>query len=224
MKKINCVVLALIGLASTSALAQQSQTSPFSVSIGYTQLKPADSSSVLSPPALPNTRVDVGNASSLTGAVNYRLNEQLSLSIPLGLGFKHKINGAGNPLIAGLGKFADVKVLPATILAQYHVGNFGGLRPFVGGGLTYAKFFDENTTPALTAATNPGGPATTQKTASKLGPTFQLGASYDINNRFYVEASYLKTLLKTQTTLSTNQTIDIKLNPNTLNLQLGYRF
>jgi outer membrane protein len=211
-------------LINPAAAQQASSSSPFSISFGMTRLTPSDSSSVLSAPALPDTRVDVGNSTALTGALNYRINSQVSVSIPLGLGFKSNIVGAGNPLIAGLGKLATVKVLPVTALGQYHFGNFADLRPFIGGGLTYAKFFDENSTAALTAATNPGGPATTQKTASKLAPTVQIGAAYDITRNVFVEASYAKTFLKTKTTLSTNQTIDLKLNPNAFTLQVGYRF
>lgn len=96
---------------------------------------PADSSSSLTAPALPDTRVELGKASALTGFVNYCLNDQLSFSIPLGLCVKHKISGAGNLLIAGLGKFSDVKVMPVTVLAQYSTGDIGGLRLFVGSGL-----------------------------------------------------------------------------------------
>jgi outer membrane protein len=229
MKKNQLIVTSSLMFISAfsvgSALAQQStRSSPYSLSVGFTALRPADSSGNLSAPALPNTQVDVGNATALTGAFNYRLNDQLSLSIPLGYGFKHKITGAGNPLIAGLGKLADVKVLPVTALGQFRIGNFGGLTPFVGGGITYAKFFNEKTTAALTAATNPGGPATTQKTDSKFAPTIQLGATFDVTKQIYVEGSYAKTFLKTKTTLSTNQTIDLTLNPAALTLQLGYRF
>jgi outer membrane protein len=218
--------LLLAGVSATfgAAAQQAAQSSPFSVSVGVTALRPADSSGNLSAPALPNTQVDVGNATALTGAINYRLNSQVSLSIPLGLGFKHTISGAGNPLIAGLGKFSTVKVLPVTALGQFHFGNFSGLRPFIGGGLTYAKFFKEETTPALTAATNPGGPATTQKTDSKFAPTIQIGAAYDLSKQIYIEGSYAKTFLKTKTTLSTNQVIDLKLNPNAFTVQVGYRF
>jgi outer membrane protein len=225
MKPVYVLVGSLFAVGAGLVQAQQAQSSsPFSVSVGVTQLRPSDSSGDLSAPALPNTKVDVANATALTGAINYKINSQVSLSIPLGFGFKHNINGAGNPLIAGVGKLSEVRVLPVTALGQFHFGNFGGLRPFIGGGLTYAKFYKEKGTAALTAATNPGGPATTQKTDSKLGPTLQVGGQYDLSNQVYVEGSYMKSFLKTKTTLSTGQAIDIKLNPNAFSLQVGYRF
>ncbi len=224
MKKIivSAVTIALFGL---SGAVQAQARSPFSVSLGATSLKPSVTSGQLSAPALPDSRIDVGSASGLTGAVNYQLSEQVSLSVPFGLGFKHNIVGAGNPLIAGLGKLGTIKVLPVTMFGQYRfLGAASAVRPFVGFGITYAKFYDENSTPALTLATNPGGPATTTKTDSKLAPTFQLGLDYNLNSAWYVQGSYAKTLLKTTTHLSTNQSVSVKLNPSALQLQLGYRF
>jgi outer membrane protein len=223
MKKL-LLAIAVGGLFVTSA-SVMAQASAWSGSIGITRLSPSDSSGSLSAPALPNTRVDVGDATALTGALNYRVSDSIGIQVPLGYGFKHNIVGAGNPSIAALGKLGDVKVLPFTVIGQYKfLDPASTFRPYLGAGLTYAKFYGGNTTAALTAATNPGGPATTMKTDSKLAPTFQVGGTYNINSIWYVEAHYSKTLLKTTAHLSTGQEIGITLNPNAYSLQLGYRF
>jgi outer membrane protein len=94
----------------------------------------------------------------------------------------------------------------------------------VGGGLTYANFFDETGTAQLTALTNPGGAATTVRFKDKLAPTVQLGATYNLNSKWYLDASYTKTFLKTRGTLSTGQHIDVTLNPSGYTLQIGYKY
>jgi outer membrane protein len=222
MKK---TILSLSALATVtlcgSAFAQKAGT--FSVSVGVTQIAPAVSSGNLSAPSLPNTQVDVDSNTQLTGAVNYMVTDNIAVHVPLGFGFKHKITGAG--AIAGVGTIATTKALPITAIAQYRfLAADATFRPYLGGGLSYVKFYKTNGTGVLTALTNPGGPATTASFESKLAPTIQLGGTFNINDNWYVDASYTKTFLKTRGTLSTGQTIDVKLNPNGYTLQVGYKF
>ena len=95
-------------------------------------------------------------------------------------------------------------------------------RPYVGAGLTYAYFYDTNGTAALSTMT--GGRPTTFKVGSKLAPSLQLGAVYAVNDKWFVEASLIKTMLKNRTTLSTGNTVDYKINPTALNFAVGYRY
>ncbi len=221
--KTSFTLLALAGglcLAHT-AFAQKAGT--ISVSAGITQLAPAVDSGNLSAPSLANTQVDVNSNTQLTGAVNYMITDNINVHLPLGFGFKHKISGAG--AIAGVGTIAETKALPITLIGQYRFMDAAAqFRPYAGAGLTYAKFYKSSGTAVLTAITNPGGPATTVSFESKLAPTIQLGAAFNINEKWYVDASYTKTFLKTRGTLSTGQNIDVTLNPNGLTLQAGYKF
>ena len=65
---------------------------------------------------------------------------------------------------------------------------------------------------------------TTAKVDDKFGALAQLGFVYNFNERWFVDASYYKSFLKTTTHLSTGQSIDIKLNPNVFAVGIGYRF
>jgi outer membrane protein len=204
-----------------AALAQKAGT--VSVSIGATRIAPSVSSENLTAPSLPNTKVDVNSDTQVTGAVNYMVTDAIAIHIPLGYGFKHEITGDG--AIRGVGKLAETKALPITAIAQYRFLDANAtFRPFVGAGVSYVRFYNEKGTGVLTAITNPGGPGTSVKFDSKLAPTFELGALFNINEKWYLEASYAKTLLKTRGTLSTGQTIDVKLDPNAYTFQIGYKF
>ena len=96
------------------------------------------------------------------------------------------------------------------------------LRPYLGAGPTYVKFYRERGTGALSALT--GGSPTTLSVQSKLALTVQAGATWAVNQRWFVDAMVAKTFLKTRTTLSTGQTLDIRSDPLTLALGVGYRF
>ena len=222
MKKPISTLLALATLAFCgSALAQKAGS--FSASIGATHIAPSVDSGNLSAPSLPNSKIDVNSNSQVTGAVNYMVTDNVAVHVPLGFGFKHEVSGDG--AIKGVGKLVETKALPITLIGQYRFLDANAtFRPYVGAGLSYVKFYKEKGTGTLTALTNPGGPATGAKFDSKLAPTLQIGGIYNINEKWYLEASYAKTFLKTRATLTTGQTIDVKLDPSAYCLQVGYKF
>ena len=191
--------------------------------MGLTQVSPSVSSGNLSAPSLPGSQIGITNNSQLTLAFNYAITDNIILHLPIGFGFKHNINGAGS--IAGVGKLGDTKALPITLMGQYRFLNANAaFRPFVGAGASYVKFYNTNGTGVLTALTNPGGPATGLSFASKLAPTVQLGGIFNINESWFLEASYSKTFLNTRGTLTTGQTIDVRIDPSAYSFQVGYKY
>ena len=222
MKKINIALIAL-AIASTCCLATAQKAGGVSASVGFTQISPSVSSGNLSAPSLPGSQIGITNNSQLTLAFNYAITDNIILHLPIGFGFKHNINGAGS--IAGVGKLGDTKALPITLMGQYRFLDANvAFRPFVGAGASYVKFYNTNGNGVLTALTNPGGPATGLSFASKLAPTVQLGGIFNINESWYLEASYSKTFLNTRGTLTTGQTIDVRIDPSAYSFQVGYKY
>jgi outer membrane protein len=222
MKLSRIAVLAALGvLAGAEVQAQSAGT--WLVKAGVNQIAPQVTSGDLSAPSLPQTQIDVGSASSLIVTAAYMLTDQWSVEFFAGLPYKHNISGAG--AIAGVGKIGSVKQVSPTLLAQYRfMAPTASLRPYVGAGPTFARFFGEEGTGDLTALTNPGGPATHLSVANAWGASIQAGATFAISGKWFVDASVIKTWIKTTTTLSTGQTISAKLDPLATNLSLGYRF
>jgi outer membrane protein len=215
------LIAAAFMAASTAPLFAQ-QAGTWSLSAGVTRITPSVDSGSLTG-SIPNARVDVSNDTRLTGALNYMATDHVNLHLPLGLGFRHDVIGAG--VLAGAGKVAETRALPVTLIAQYRFFEANArFRPYLGAGLSYVRFYKEQGSAVLTAMTNPGGPPTGVSFQSKLAPSFQVGGVYQLNEKWFVEGSYTKTLLKTRGTLSTGQTIDVGLDPNCFTLQLGYRF
>lgn len=213
--------LACLGLTGTAS-AQSSGS--LLLRLGATQIKPQVTSGDLSAPSLAGTQADVKADTQLSGGLTYLLNDHLSIDLPLALPFKHDIVGDG--AIAGAGKIGEVKVLPVTLLGQYRfMAPAAMVRPYLGAGLTYARFFKARGTAVLTAITG-GSPAqpTTLEVESRFGTTFQVGASVALSDRWGLDASVAKTYLKTTTQLSTGQSIDLKLDPLSVSLAASYRF
>jgi len=211
-------------LLAAAPLAPAQSAGSWLVRAGATQISPDVDSGNLSAPSFANTRVDVRSDTQLSGGITYMLTDHWAVDVPLALPFTHDTVGAG--AIAGVGKIGEVKVLPITLLAQYRfAGANDALRPYVGLGPTYARFYKARSTATLNALTGglPSSP-TTLSVDSRWGFTAQLGLAMEVAPRWYLDAAVLKTKLKTRTSLSTGQTLNIKLDPWTYTVGIGYRF
>ncbi len=217
-------LLLLPALLAAAGLAQAQGAGSWMVRGGVTHISPSVTSGDLSAPSFTGTKVSIDSSTRLSGGVTYMVNDHLSVDLPLSLPFKHAISGDG--AIAGVGKLGDTKALPVTLLGQWRfLAPNDPFRPYVGAGLTYVKFYDEHATSTLSAITG-GSPAnpTLLSVESKWAPTVQLGATLALNARWFVDAHYTYTDLKTTTSLSTGQKIDITLNPSSFAVAVGYRF
>lgn len=221
-KLLRAALGALLAASAFTAGAQGAGT--WMISGGATRIAPNTDSGTLSPPAPPNTRVDIGADTRPTLALGYMLTDNIALEVPVGLGFKHDIHGAGS--IAGVGRIGTTRVLPISVFAQYRfLEPTARIRPYVMLGLTYAYFFDEQgsaTLNALNPANPPGG--TQLDIASRWGIAPGLGVTAMITDRWFVDLQYARSFLKTTTTLSSGQRIDTKLNPDVWKIGVGVLF
>ena len=222
--RIDAALVVAAFLAAVAGSAQAQSAGALIVRIGATRIAPDVTSGDLTPPSLAGTRADVRADTQPSAGLTWMASDNVAIDVPLAAGFKHDITGAG--AIAGVGKIGEVKVLPMTLLAQYRfAGANDALRPYVGLGPTYARFYKARSTATLTALTGglPSSP-TTLLVASRWGFTAQLGLAMEVAPRWYLDAAVLKTTLKTRTSLSTGQTLNIKLDPWTYTVGIGYRF
>lgn len=214
---------AALGLLAATVPAAAQPAGTWSIEFGITRLSPQVRSGDLSAPALPSTQVDVSGATGMSGAVSYMLDDHFAVSIPIGTGRPYSITGAGRA--NGLGKLAEVSILPITVLGQYRFGAArAAVRPYLGGGLSYVRFYGETGSVALTALTNPAGTATTLSVRNQLAPVMQVGVLWSVNSRWFVNLHYARSLLSERAHFSTGQTLDLALDPDTYSLALGYRF
>lgn len=217
--------LSLLAAALVAGAAAQAQsTGSITARVGAARVAPSVDSGDISTPFFPGARADVGDDTQLSGGVTYMVTPNWAVDVSLSTPFKHDLTGDG--ALAGVGKIGEAKLMPLSVLVQYRFGEANAkFRPYVGAGPTYAKFFKERSTNTLTALTG-GTPAnpTTLSMESRLAPTLQIGATVALNDRWFVDAMVAKTWLKTRTTLSTGQKMDLTLNPTTVAIAVGYRY
>lgn len=129
---------------------------------------------------------------------------------------KHKTavrgSAAGN---VGLG---DVWLLPPTLTAQYHFAPKAAFSPYVGAGLTYAIFYNEDAGAGLRSV----------KYDDALGYALQVGFDYRLSNNWYFNADVKKIFLSTDvdvvTSTGTAVHADADLDPWVVGIGLGYKF
>lgn len=139
--RTSALALALVlGGAATPALAQSAGT--WTVGIGAHQVNPKSDNGTLAGGTLP-VEVESNIRPTFTG--EYFVADNLGIEVLASLPFKHDI------AIDGLGTVGEAKHLPPTVSLQYHFGQ-GKVKPFVGAGVNYTKFFSEETSGALEGA------------------------------------------------------------------------
>ncbi|MBC7718096.1 MAG: OmpW family protein, partial [Pseudorhodobacter sp.] len=66
--------------------------------------------------------------------------------------------------------------------------------------------------------------ATRMSSTSEFALSPQVGLTVQLHERWYLDATIVKTFLKNSTTLSTGQKVETTLNPLSTSVSLGYRF
>jgi outer membrane protein len=223
--RINAVkLLVAAGALAAAAGASAQSKGQLTVSVGVNQIRPQVESGAISAPALPNSLGDVDKDTQPVAMITYGLTDNISVETALGTPYKHKLYGAG--AIAGTGQLGTVKALPAIVLLQYRFFEPNSfIRPYVGLGVTYAMFMKETGSFAMTALTNPGGGTpTTFSIDNKWTVSGQLGAQVNFSEKWFANAAYIKTKLRTDVHFSTNQHQHMKLDPDSYILSVGYKF
>jgi outer membrane protein len=213
-----------VALLCAAGAAQAQSAGTWMVRGSVTQIVPDTKSGDLGTPSAAGTKVGVGPTTRYGGGITYMVTDHFSVDLPLATPYKHEIVGDG--AIRGAGKLGDVRSAPVTLLAQWRfLAPDAPIRPYVAGGLTYAKFYKARSTAVLTGITggSPSNP-TTFEVDSKFAPTFGVGASWKFAPKWFLDVAVAKTIVKTSAHLSTGQSIDTKLNPTSMTLGVGYAF
>jgi outer membrane protein len=224
MKKQSIASALVAAVALCGAGAAQAQVAgQMLVKLGWNKIMPKVKSDDLSPPGFPGSKIDIKSASALFFTATYMITDDISVEALGGLPYKHDVVGAGS--VAGIGKISSIHQISPTLLLQYRFMSADApLRPYIGAGPTFAKFYGSKGSAALTAVTNPGGPGTTVGGDTEWGGTIEAGANYKIDKHWFIDAAILKTFISTRAPLSTGQTITAKLNPVAINASIGYTF
>ncbi|MGM7448103.1 UNVERIFIED_ORG: outer membrane protein [Idiomarina abyssalis] len=230
LKALSCGVL--LGLLSTSALAND-----FSINVGAISVMPDDSSSHLnvveSVAGLPENSTGAGvNTNTQLGLTfDYKLTENWTLELVAATPFSHDITATGS--LAGL-KIGKTKHLPPTLLAQYHFDIDSEMfKPFVGIGVNYTAFFDEQVDPQLRSTLGDLGVVTDNDDVSlalknSWGYALQAGVNVDLSENwglhFMVSRMDIDTTGDVRVNGNTIESVDVDIDPYVAMAGVRYNF
>ncbi|HYD96025.1 MAG TPA: OmpW family outer membrane protein [Noviherbaspirillum sp.] len=167
--------------------------------------------------------ITVGDATTLVAAYTRKLSPNLDLDVVLGIPPRHDVFGRGT--LAPFGVVAKVKQASPTVFVNYNFGDEQSkLRPFVGVGINYTRFFNRQSTAAGDLAS--GGP-TRIKLTDSWGLAAQAGLTYKLDERWSVSGSVAAAKVKsdlTATTGSIERKTSIDFRPLVVSLCVGYSF
>jgi len=173
--------------------------------------------------------IRVGNVTTTYITYVRRLDDNWALELAGGIPPTAKTYGKG-PATVGSVPFNDQEVAtakwfsPSLLLDYRFLTPASPVRPFVGLGFNYTRFYKLDSTPAGDAAN--GGP-TRVRLSSSFGPAGTIGASWQITREINVLASYSLARVNSNyrsDTAGVIRTTSIHFNPRAFIVAAGYSF
>lgn len=216
-------LLAAAGALAVAGSASAQSAGQFTAKVGAGKITPKVDSGDVSAPALPGSKVAIGSDTEPVFIFAYGLTDNISAELDLGLPYKHKLYGAGS--IAGTGQLGTVEALPPSAFIQYRFfAPEAVVRPYVGLGVTYAYFQKGTGSGQLTSLLNTGGPSTTFSIKGKAALSAQAGVAININPKWFVDFTVVKSKLEIENQYSTGQTQRVRIDPFGVIVAVGYKF
>ncbi|RDZ26965.1 OmpW/AlkL family protein [Lysobacter silvisoli] len=165
IKRMQRGAIAALVLACLASPAYAQQAGTWTLGIGAHQVSPkSDNGTVLSGTA----DLEIDKAAQPTITFEYFVHGDIGIEVLAALPFKHDID------VVGAGRVASTKQLPPTVSVQYHFNSHGVVSPFIGVGLNYTAFFEEETRGALAG--------TSLKLKDSWGPAAHAGIDIPIGD------------------------------------------
>ena len=163
--------------------------------------------------------VDVDDNTQLGLTATYMINSRLGVELLAATPFSHNVEGEG--ALEGV-DIAEVTHLPPTLSAVYYLMD-GAFQPYVGAGINYTIFFDEDADSDLEGVV---GDADVDLDDS-IGLAFQVGFDYAINDNWHVNGSVRWIDIETDATIDTDIgriETTVEIDPLVYSVMVGYKF
>jgi len=151
--------------------------------------------------------LDVDNRTTLELDFSYFVTRNVAVELILATK-EHNVTSNG----ADIG---SVALLPPTLTVQYHFAPEAAVRPYVGAGLNYTRFYDVNLG---------GGTLTADR--NSWGGALQLGADIPLNKTFFLNVDVKKIWIETDVkSAATGATVaNLKIDPVIFGVGVGMKF
>ncbi|MNF96615.1 Outer membrane protein W precursor [compost metagenome] len=217
------LALSILATALAAPLAQAHEAGDIILRAGAATVDPQEDSSVLELNGATlggQATVDSNTQLGLTGT--FMLTDNLGIGLLAATPFEHEVGVKG---LGGLdGKLADIKHLPPTLTLQYFPLHASSrLQPYVGAGINYTIFFDEELT-----SQREGQGFSNLELDDSWGLALEAGVDYMLTDTLLLNATVW--YLDIDTTATTDLAgagqveVDVDIDPWVYMVGLGYKF
>ncbi|MHC4204639.1 MAG: OmpW/AlkL family protein [Planctomycetota bacterium] len=202
-------VFVVAGILPCTASAQTGE-SPWLIRARLLGVVPDDDSSTIT---VIGGKAEVDDSITADVDFSYFFSDNVAAELTLAVA-EHDVK-AKNTSVGNI-DLGDVKLLPPTLTLQYHFIPDGKFRPYVGAGVNYTVFFDDDP-----------GDATSIDYDDSFGFALQAGIDVGINKNWAVNFDVKKIWLDTDVSvkaLGTTVKTDVDIDPWLFGVGLAYRF
>ncbi|MFH7566092.1 OmpW family outer membrane protein [Oceanimonas smirnovii] len=165
---------------------------------------------MVSPTTDTNDTLDVQSNMQLGLTFSYMVTDNWGVELLAATPFSHSVELGGTEV-------AKVKHLPPSLMAQYYFGNAQSkVRPYVGAGVNYTFFFDEEGKGPLSG--------TNVKADDSWGLAAQAGLDMKVTDNLFVNGSVWYMDIDTDVSVNGAHVDNTNIDPIGLMVGLGYRF
>ncbi len=217
--------------ASTSTQVMALEAGDWIFRAGVTTVDPNESSDQTRAAGAPFAGVDLGEVgvdsdTQLGITVEYMLSNNLGIELLAATPFQHTVS-AKQPLkgvLGGSGEIGDVKHLPPTLSLNYHFNSGSNFQPYIGLGINYTIFFDEDESSELEGIGGDGF-----ELEDSWGLAAQVGFDYHLSEKWLVNGSVryidIETDAEVKNSVTGKVTVDnVEIDPYVYTLSVGYKF
>ncbi|MCL1139033.1 outer membrane protein OmpW [Shewanella pneumatophori] len=206
------VATALLTAGFTSSVLAH-QAGDIIVRAGAVVVAPNESSPVVAEIA----EFGVNDNTQLGLNFGYMITDNIGIELLAATPFTHDVS------LGSLGKIAETKHLPPTLVAQYYFGDANSkLRPYIGAGVNFTNFFDNE----FTQEAKELG-LSELSMSNSWGVAAQVGLDYKINDSWLVNASVWYAKISTDVKFNLGdapQNVETDIDPWVYMVSVGYTF
>ena len=174
--------------------------------VGYVAPKDDNLTNLAGEPGLDLT---VDDGASLSVEAAYMFRDNWAVEILGALPFSHDVK------LSGAGKVAEVKHLPPVVSLQYHFSPEATVRPYIGAGVNYTTFFDEDGKGALNGVN--------LKLDDSWGLALQVGLDFDISDSLFANVGIRYIDIESDLEVGGAKVGTVEIDPFVYQLHIGYR-
>lgn len=222
LRRLGSIALTCALLLGLPAVAGAAERGDFQLRGRVISIIPDDDSGEIS--GVAGSGVDVDSQATVEVDLTWFLSSNVALEL-IAATAQHDISGNGTA--AGLGKIADAAVLPPTLTLQYHWNTDGKVQPYLGAGINYTIFYDEDVTPSLEAFLMTTADIDMEESfgfAAQAGIDFMLSDNWFFN----IDLKYIDmdttAVIRDETTRVELARVNVDINPFVPGIGVGYRW